>query len=164
MKRFKDYVNLREAGEVPPGVDPQMWANPSYQKFWLAQNPQQQQQPAPAAKALVNPMQQKRMQQELDRLKIFERTIDAGFKTGGVVRSNIVKSLGLNDANRSLVADSEQFALGGAYPFYKKKFAGKYETYPEDRGLEVVLYKKGYNIHTFIDKFTNLLKERYSRM
>lgn len=42
--RFRDFFRLME-NDVPAGVDPEMWANPSYQKFWLAQNqPQQPQQ------------------------------------------------------------------------------------------------------------------------
>ncbi len=63
MYLFKEYLARRlfEASlPVPPGVDPEMWANASYQRFWLAQNPnyaaQFQQQatnaPAPVARAL----------------------------------------------------------------------------------------------------------------
>jgi hypothetical protein len=57
MYLFKEYLARRlfEASlPVPPGVDPEMWANASYQRFWLAQNPnyaaqfQQAQQPAAA--------------------------------------------------------------------------------------------------------------------
>lgn len=64
MYLFKEYLARRlfEAQlPVPPGVDPEMWANPSYQRFWLMQNPnyaaqfQQPQQPSapkPVARAI----------------------------------------------------------------------------------------------------------------
>lgn len=37
MYSFRQFLILREADlPIPPGVDPGMWENPSYQKFWLA--------------------------------------------------------------------------------------------------------------------------------
>lgn len=44
MGTFKQFLTEEEA--APPGVDPTMWANPSYRKFWQAQNQQQPQQTA----------------------------------------------------------------------------------------------------------------------
>lgn len=162
MRSFKAFVRsreLREEAEVPPGVDPAMWANPSYQKFWLAQNPnygQQQQAPAPVAKALApNQAQQQLLQRELQKVNIFKGVLEKGFETGGRVPTNIVVSLRLNDENRSLVADSEQFAMGGAYPFFKDKRAGQY--------TGAIMFKRGYPINTFMDKMTKLLQERLAR-
>jgi hypothetical protein len=60
--KARDLMEMEQIPPVPPGVDPEMWANPSYRKFWMAQNqpqqqvPQQQQavaqQPRKAARAL----------------------------------------------------------------------------------------------------------------
>lgn len=64
MLSFKNFVNEAETmigDPVPPGVDPAMWANPSYQKFWKAQNQQQNAAPKMGQQAPVQ--QQKPVQQ-----------------------------------------------------------------------------------------------------
>jgi len=48
MMTFWEYLKLCETEiPLPPGVDPEMWANPTFQKSWLIQHPEylQSQQP-----------------------------------------------------------------------------------------------------------------------
>lgn len=74
MYLFKEYLARRlfeSSLPAPPGVDPEMWANPSYQKFWLAtpsgreyaakfqQAPQTPVAPAPVARALGSGLTQR---------------------------------------------------------------------------------------------------------
>lgn len=77
MLSFKKFVEAEMVSEpVPPGVDPEMWSNPSYQKFWKAQNQQQNvapkigQQQVPQTK----PYQQQKAYQDMG-------TIETGIKT-----------------------------------------------------------------------------------
>ena len=66
MYKFTQFVEAREIVEVedlpvPPGVDPAMWANPSYRRFWLAQNQPQTQVQTPVVPQQTPIMPQKRV-------------------------------------------------------------------------------------------------------
>ena len=167
MYLFREYVKYRlmeaDIPPMPPGLSPeeqQLWTNDSWRKFWIMQHPDylKAQQPQIAPKAVAralapNQAQQQILQREWQKVQMAINIIQSGFETGGNVSSSIRNILKLDNENRSLVGDSEQFAVGGAHPFYKDKFGGRFSGN--------IRYKKGYPINVFLDKIKNLLEERF---
>lgn len=71
-----------------------------------------------------------------------------GWQMGTVVPDNIVKFLGLNGKNYSLVSDSILYTGSRAYPFVREKKAGK----PTGR----IFFVKGYNPNDFLIAYSDL--------
>src|SRR3974390_2892835 len=100
MKTFWQY--LSEMDQPPPGVDPEMWSNPSYRKFWTAQNQQPQQQAAPQGWHAV-PKQQQPQQGGMSETQIDNeiRSYLGNSESGEVnsLPSNIQKEIQYNIQN-----------------------------------------------------------------
>lgn len=73
--------------------------------------------------------------------------LQSGFSMGGLVSPDIMRYLDLSGRNYSLVADSQLYTGGLAYPFYKEKRAGQ----PTGH----IMFVRGYPI----DKFLRLISK-----
>lgn len=96
-------METEQVPPVPPGVDPEMWANPSYRRFWMAQN--QAQQPA-ATQQVAAPVQPVR-------------------RAAKALGTAVLPDPSTLSRTHNLVADNLQLAMSPAgmktYPFYWSK-------------------------------------------
>ena len=141
MITFLQYLKEVETiPQVPQGVDPGMWQDSNYRKYYYMMNKQQAPMQPNATTQVINPAKKR----EIDLFNRYENLIQQGFETGGKVPNGVVSGLDLINRNRSLVADGEMYAVGNAYPFIKEK----------SRGMPTgnIMYKRGYPINLFKDK------------
>lgn len=134
MLSFKDFVEAEMATSepAPQGVDPAMWANPSYQRFWKAQN--QQQKVAPQAgqtNQQAKPYQQQQGYQDMNSIETGIKTYLSkmpGMPTNGTLRNlpdtALVQAISRKIKTGELpLQPSAQYAMGAGrgIHFYQDK-------------------------------------------